>query len=139
MPEIKIKYTNNRTPLHDLLIEAVYGNVIQWASNVRREWRLPNNTKADIIMNVEGYEIIIEVKSILKPSIMDQAIAKYYRYCEYLIIAAPPSQFYQPSLENKLHWTTPLQKKIGKLVIKKNGLELIKLPHLLHEEKARQS
>lgn len=127
-----------RTVMHTRLVDAVYSNVIRWVEHPRREWKLPNGKIADILFDYLGYEIIIEIKSVLKQSVINDAISKYWSQCDLLIIAAPTGQFPKSPDRSELLWGDGMADKIGHLEIADSGLRLTRPPSLLRPEKARQ-
>jgi len=95
---------------------------------------LSNGRIADIYFTFMDERIIIEVKTILKHSIITEAITKYWNQCDYLIIAAPPPQFTKPTELDQITWSSPIEEKIGLLHISGKGLFLAKHPQRLREK-----
>jgi hypothetical protein len=129
---------NVRILAHQLLVELVWANVSQWAENAERERTLPNGKIADIYFEEMGYRVIIEVKTQLKQSIVDDVIRKYWSACDFLIIAAPEDQFPKPTVLDALLWETQLDKRIGHLRIGANGVRLTRPPQMLHAKTGMQ-
>ena len=58
-------------------------------------FRLPTGRIADLILITPAREVwIIEVKTVLKHSLIIEAAEKYYRYCNRLFVAAPESEIF---------------------------------------------
>lgn len=83
-----------------------------WNQNIRTlvNYRLPNGRIADIIYQQQTGEInIVEVKTLLTDSLVQNAITKYQYYCHKLHIAAPQDDAEKLIRNDKsAHWPTNL-------------------------------
>lgn len=138
MTDAGIRGEHPRVALHTELMQAVLNNVRQWVPDVHDGYRLSNGRIADIYFKYMGEQVIIEVKTVLKPSIIQEAIGKYYNQCDFLIIAAPPPEFREATFLDPLLWVSPIEKRIGNLWVKGNSVLLHRPPLRLRDAASRR-
>jgi hypothetical protein len=138
MTETQINGAHARVALHTELMQAVLNNVRHWVPDVQNGYRLSNGKIADIYFKWMGEQVIIEVKTVLKPSIIQEAISKYYNQCDFLIIAAPPPQFREATFLDPLLWVSPIEKRIGNLWVEGDSVQLHRPPLRLRNSTSRQ-
>jgi len=88
-----------RDMTHREMQQLIWRSVADFADYAAIEYKLQNGKIADIFYTVANTRIIIEVKTIIKQSLIESAWQKYRSQCDYLVIAGPE----QPILDDKLH------------------------------------
>jgi hypothetical protein len=120
--------------VHAMMQLALTLNIQTWADELHVEYQLKNNRIADIYFKWDGHEYIIEVKSSYKISLIENAMAKYWSQCDYLIFAAPEAQIPKEESQQICSWGSPASDKIGLVAIGYNGLVLVRAPKLLKRQ-----
>jgi hypothetical protein len=94
----------------------------------KTEVRLQNGKIADIFYVDSAGEHIIEVKTRIKTTDIEQALSKYRHMCDYLTIAHPPSPL--RALPGDWHpaWSTPAARLLGQIEVDWTGLRIIRQP-----------
>ncbi len=75
---------------HAEIQQLVWRKVAEFADYATVEQRLQSNKIADVFYQVGRITVIVEVKTILRQSLIDDAWRKYRGACDYLVIASPP-------------------------------------------------
>lgn len=79
---------------HIDILSTIHRVLLRTAHDIRTEYILPNHKRADIItISPNNIIRIIEVKSVITPSIVQSAINKYMGYCNELYIAVPAAEY----------------------------------------------
>jgi|SRR6185295_10625921 len=87
-----------RDMTHTEIQQMIWRKVAAFSSFADVEYRLPNGKVADIFYRVGDTRVIVEVKTIIKQSLIESAWTKYTSQCDYLVVAGPE----QPILDDKL-------------------------------------
>jgi hypothetical protein len=124
--------------VHQCMQLVLASNIARWADWHDTEVRLSNGYIADIKFQWNRMDWIIEVKTILKSSIVENAISKYRTQCDFLLIAAPGSQYKDQEMATELKWISPIAEKIGYLEVNPSGIVLRHMPQRLTKETARR-
>jgi hypothetical protein len=134
----KTTNTQDAYTLHALMQLALTLNIQAWADKIQVEHRLKNNNIADIYFQWSGYELIIEVKTEYKVSLIEKAISKYWSQCDFLLFAAPAQQIPQVPDRQTTSWDNPSVEKVGLIAIRNSGLKLIRPPERLKRKPGPQ-
>jgi hypothetical protein len=94
----------------------------------KTEARLQNGKIADIFYVDKAGEHIIEVKSRIKTTDMEEALKKYREMCDYLTIAHPPSPLHAVPGDWHPAWSTPAARLLGRIEVDWAGLRIIRHP-----------
>jgi hypothetical protein len=91
-----------RDMTHAEMQQVIWRKVAGFADYANVEQRLSNGKIADVFYQVGQITVIVEIKAILKESLIESAYVKYNKVCNYLVVASPPSlirgdQVHQPS------------------------------------------
>lgn len=124
--------------IHRCMQLALASNIAIWADWSDTEVRLSNGYIADIKFEWMNLDWIIEIKTVLKPSIIEDAISKYRTQCDFLLIAAPRAQYQNEEVTMELRWISPVAEKIGYLEVDPEGIVLRHMPERLTKETARR-
>lgn len=117
-----------RVAVHDALLELIYSNIQVWAPNVKREMPLPNGRIADLYFTFMEKQIIVEVKTTLKVSLLHDVFSKYWNQCDFLIVAAPATAFEALDRTQDLTWAEEKLDRLGHLWVTTSGMVMHQLP-----------
>lgn len=79
-----------KDPSHAEMQQLIWRRVATFADYANVEHRLSNKKIADVYYQCGATIIIVEVKTILKDTLITDAWRKYHSHCNYLVIACPP-------------------------------------------------
>lgn len=79
-----------RDMTHSEMQQVIWRSVAKFADYANVEQRLSNGRIADVFYQVGQITVIIEVKTIVRDSLIEAAWRKYNSMCDYLAIASPP-------------------------------------------------
>jgi hypothetical protein len=89
--------------------------------------RLPNGRIADIIYIASHRQIeIIEVKTALKPSLVEEAVKKYLPYTNRLFIAGPAADYWFKAGWSEFCSSFPMRYRAGALAISERTVSMIR-------------
>jgi hypothetical protein len=125
--------------IHRLMKNIVYMNVLSWGVHVETEMQLKNKRIADIYFQWQGAEYIIEVKSLYKHSLIENAVEKYYGQSDFLVMAFPPDELPTGLQHGTGSWRTPLVDRVGLIEVGGGGIKLIRCPQSMRRKTVRQS
>lgn len=91
----------------------IWRKVAPFADYANIEQRLPNGKIADVFYQVGQINVIIEVKTLIKDSLIQAAFRKYWDQCHYLAIACPPQLCYQDRAPLLPSWQEARFDKVG--------------------------
>lgn len=98
---------------HYEMQQVVWRKVAAFADYANIEQRLQNGKIADVFYQVGPKTIIVEVKKVLRQSLIESTWEKYRTQCDYLAVACPP-QLVQPSQAPLLgSWRDELIGRVG--------------------------
>lgn len=95
--------------IQEMLLRIVSG----FADYANIEQRLDNGKKADVFYQCGPTTVIIEVKTLLRESLIESAWRKYRQHCNYLAIACPPQRVYNDRAAPLTGWTNEQINRIG--------------------------
>lgn len=98
---------------HGEMQQLIWRKVAMFADYANIEQRLPNGKVADVFYQVGQVTVIVEVKIILKESLLQNAWNKYAAHCQYLAIASPPQSYYDEREYQYSGWQSERLKRIG--------------------------
>jgi hypothetical protein len=104
----------------------ILSQVTQFADYAVMEAKLSNGKVADIYYKVGETTIIIEVKTILKQSLIESAWKKYSQHCHYLAIACPPQQCQADRPQLFGCWTDPNIERVGIWWVQWDGISEVR-------------
>jgi hypothetical protein len=105
------------------------------AVNIETEYKLPNGKIADVYCEVEGIQVIVEVKTELKQSLLENILTKYGDQCDILIVATPPTYHHLKENEIPLSWPNEQVERIGIWHIDWLNLIVMRQPQRLERKK----
>jgi len=111
---------------HQEMQQLIWRRVAQFADYANTEQRLSNGKRADVYYQVGQLRVIVEVKTLLKESLIENAWNKYSGYCEYLAIACPPQLCYQDTAPGVSGWHRECLQRVGIWWVEWHGLTQIR-------------
>lgn len=75
---------------HSEMQQLIWRSVAGFADYANVEQRLNNGKIADVLYQVGQITVIVEIKTLVKESLIEAAYNKYADQCNYLAIACPP-------------------------------------------------
>ena len=102
-----------RDPSHYEIQQLIWRKVAQFADSAAVEYRLPNGKIADILYRVKATTVIVEVKTIVRQSLIERAWKKYNTQCDYLVIASPPQLVRIDHMSEVASWEDDRIMRIG--------------------------
>lgn len=121
----------NRDLTHSEMQSVVAAELRKLWDNVETEHRLPDGRIADVYAEYDGTKIIVEVKTSLRPSLIQEVYRKYREHCDYLIIATPFQLLYEDATHASLGWCNFELKKIGRWFVDWHEITSLKQPERL--------
>jgi len=115
-----------RDMTHYEMQQFIWRKVAAFADYANIEQRLPNGKIADVYYQVGQTTVIIEVKTQLKESLIENAWSKYNRHCDYLAIACPPQLCYDDNSQLISGWARPAYESVGIWWVEWHGLTQIR-------------
>ena len=98
---------------HSEMQQFIWQKVQAFADYANIEQRLPNNKKADVFYQVGQIRVIVEVKTIVRQSLIEIAWEKYNTQCDYLVIASPAQLIGQDCGPQLSNWRNAQLDRIG--------------------------
>lgn len=98
---------------HYEMQQMLWRKVASFADYAAIEHKLPNGKIADVFYQVDGIRIIVEVKTILRQSLIEKAWEKYRTQCAYLAIACPPQLVLGEEAPLLASWESELIGRVG--------------------------
>jgi hypothetical protein len=111
-----------RDMTHAEMQQVIWRRVAAFAEYANVEQRLPNGKIADVFYQVGAVTVIVEVKTLLKASLIENAWNKYNGHCDYLAIAAPPQLMPLTSGEVLTGWRQEQHDRVGLWWVQWNGI-----------------
>jgi|1186.fasta_scaffold39441_1 hypothetical protein len=121
----------NRDLTHSEMQSVVAAELRKLWEVVETEYRLPNGRIADIFAECNGMALIVEVKTSIKTSIIQEVYRKYSRHCDYLVIASPFQLEDESQIHAGLGWADFELKKIGRWFVSWHEITALRSPALL--------
>jgi hypothetical protein len=115
-----------RDMTHYEMQQYIWRRVAPFAEYADIERRIANGRKADVYYQVGRTTVIVEVKTLLKDSLIESAWNKYSGYCDYLAIACPPQLCYQDYPPLLSGWHKECLDRIGIWWVEWHGLTEIR-------------
>jgi hypothetical protein len=125
--------------LHRLIKDALYTNIGTWSSEVKKECQLSNGKIADIWFRFKDDIGVVEVKTVYKVSLIENAFSKYHNQCTLLFVAFPEGEIPASALLSHMHWERPGVWKVGLLEVGNDGISLRRCPERLEMKTTRRS
>jgi DNA repair protein MmcB-like len=98
---------------HAEMQQVIWRKVAGFASYANIEHRLSNGKIADVYYQVGEVRVIVEVKTIVRDSLIKAAWKKYHTVCDYLVIASPPQLIHQDEPPRMSGWPNDRVERIG--------------------------
>lgn len=111
---------------HKEMQQALFKMFSQIYDVVSTEYPIANGRIADIYIKEKNRVVIVEVKTQLKASLMQECFGKYAPHCDRLYMATPPALFYQDTLPSVIGWADTHIDKIGILLVEWHRITLMK-------------
>jgi hypothetical protein len=102
-----------RDMTHYEMQQFVWRKVARFADYANIEQRLSNGKIADVFYQVGRVTVIVEVKALLKQSLIDAAWQKYHDQCHYLAIASPPQLVHSDQAQLIGGWNSERLDRVG--------------------------
>lgn len=102
-----------RDMTHYEIQQYLWRKVAPFADYANIEQRLPNGKKADVFYTVGQVRVVVEVKTLLKHSLIESAWEKYNECCDYLAIACPARPIFQDGGPQLLSWRQERINRVG--------------------------
>jgi hypothetical protein len=115
-----------RDMMHEDMKQLIWRKVAPFSDYANVEQRLPNGKIADVYYQVGTITVIVEVKTILKQSLIENAYNKYADYCDYLAIACPPQLCYNDGPPLLSDWRAERLDMVGIWWVEWHGLTQIR-------------
>lgn len=115
----------NRDMSHYEMQKFVWRRATTFADHAQIEKSLANGRKADVYFEWNGERAIVEVKTQLKDSMIENAWLKYSSQCDYLAIACPPGSYQKDDGGLVEGWKNTKLLKIGVLWVDWEGITVI--------------
>jgi hypothetical protein len=98
---------------------------------VRTEQRLDNGKIADVHARIGHVTMIVEVKTVLRSSLILSAFQKYAAECSYLVVATPCMLEYDDSNHGTIAWANHQLQKVGLWQVDWLGIKEMRAPTCL--------
>jgi len=99
---------------------------------IEREYKLPNQKIADIYCEIREAKVILEVKTVLKTSLMESALRKYGTQCDLLIMCTPPTLQIDDTWMLLDRWPSEALDRIGIWHVDWLSIVAARMPRALH-------
>lgn len=115
-----------RDMTHQEMQQVIWRKVAGFADYANVEQRLLNGKIADVFYQVGRIQVIVEVKTILKQSLIERTFAKYRGACDYLAIASPPALVRDDRAGRPLDWNDDRIARVGIWWVEWHGITEIR-------------
>lgn len=112
---------------HDEAADLIKTMYLESPHNAWREFLLPNRRVADVLfINDRALITIVEVKTVLKQSLVSDAWEKYHMYCNHLYVAIPNLQIKTlAEVPFILEWSEE-NRRVGILAVYRDSLAVVR-------------
>ena len=104
------------------------------SSYIATEYKLANRKIADVYCEIAGARVILEVKTILKTSLIENALRKYGAQCDILIICTPPALEINDTANAYGAWRNNAVNRVGIWHIDWLAVTAARMPRALHSD-----
>lgn len=115
-----------RDMTHTEMAQFIWQKVVKFADYANTEQRLPNGKIADVFYQVGQTEVIVEVKTELKQSLIEAAYRKCSGCCHYLAVACPPQLCGNDSAPLLTSWSSEQIDAVGIWWVEWQGLTQVR-------------
>lgn len=115
-----------RDMTHSEMQQMIWRKVAAFADYCNVEQRLDNGKIADVFYQVGQVTVIVEVKTLLKESLIENAYHKYADQCNYLAVACPPQMVSHDISEQWSGWRDHRYNSVGIWWVQWQGLTEIR-------------
>jgi hypothetical protein len=130
-----------RQPGHDESADLIAAEARRNGYQVAREFRLPHGRIADVIVRTpDGLIAIYEVKTVLKDSLIDEAVAKYGQWCNRLYFVVPGMVWPAHTLHRWEFMNFPSHRAVGLVGVYPDSIAVLREPREIPmtDERRRQ-
>src|SRR5215212_6419834 len=93
--------------------QIIWRRVARFADYAKVEQRLSNGKIADVFYQVGQTTVIVEVKTMLRSSLIEATWRKYQSVCDYLAIASPPQLVFEDQRQTWSNWEDERIARVG--------------------------